>query len=153
MVNKTIGAQTVKNLRRKVAIKRQTRSPIVLTDEMIKRTLSDLQNGKMKTKDNRVTLNDGLQPGFQVLVYKKGDVTLHAIYTAPDGSGSRPNKKIGDWMPGHSGHMSLAHGRALTGSIRKLADHGIDIGEQENRFREQMLAQILKEGANWRPNK
>jgi hypothetical protein len=108
------------------------------TEGMLQSMSDALKSGRMKV--DKVTFTDDVQPGLRAVVRQTGTVTFHAHY---DFNGSRPMLKVGDL-----GETSIGEARALTKTIRALAEKGIDV---QSGLHERLLRELKAQGTKWRP--
>jgi hypothetical protein len=122
----------------KRAVADAAKEPPAFTAEMLQGIAEALKSGRMKV--DKLTFTDDLQPGLRAIVRNTGTVTFHAHY---DFDGSRPMLKVGDL-----GETTVEEARALTKTIRALADQGIDV---QRGLHERLLRELKAQGAKWRP--
>jgi hypothetical protein len=106
------------------------------TEKMLTSMSDALKSGRMKVA--KLTFTDDVQAGLRAVVRPTGTVTLHAHY---DFEGSRPMIKVGE-IPG----TTIEEARALTKTIRALAEKGIDV---QSGLHERLLRELKTQGTRW----
>lgn len=114
------------------------RSRIKFSGPTFEGLAKDLKDGR--TPLDRLTVSDDMQQGLRAIVRNTGLVSFHAHY---DVDGSRPYIKIGDYPD-----MTVEQARAITKTIRALADMGIDV---QAGLHERLIRELKEKGTKWRP--
>lgn len=106
----------------------------------------DMQSGKIPLE--RMRISDDHVVGLRAVVNRSGHTTLHVSYEIA-GSDERPFWKLGDVNKDSDEYISVDDARELAKTVKALGHMGINV-EAANRKR--LIAELVRDGAKWRPN-
>jgi hypothetical protein len=114
------------------------------TEKSLLAVAEDLKSRRLPME--RTHLSDDIVAGLRALITKTGDVSYHANYFI-DGN-DRRMMKIGSANKESPDYLPLADARAITKTIKDLADRGINAQEG---LMPRLVRELLRDGTRWRP--
>ena len=117
--------------------------PSQITERALFKIADDLKKGIPPLP--KLSIVDDLVVGLRFIVYKTGEIAIHASYTVGE---RRPFFKLGVLNKDSDEHLSLADARHLVKNIKAIGDRGIDVQEG---MQKRLIAELMRDGSAWRP--
>jgi len=117
--------------------------PSQITEKALFKIADDLKKGIPPLP--KLSIVDDMVVGLRFIVYKSGEIAIHASYTVGD---RRPFFLIGRLNKESPDHLSLTEARELVKSIKAIGDRGIDV--QDGMMR-RLIKELQRDGAKWKP--